>query len=148
MAKRSISSGPANTCSIRSSRTRLLCLLAEYGRKHAQILAPPVPIDEIVELYLEQQLEFLRTCGNSLALMMFTERCWVNERRIAIDQRLDPTENPAKLGRYHSTLAHEAGHWRLHRQLFLKRANQPTLLPDSTPRPEYICRSSDNEPIE
>jgi Zn-dependent peptidase ImmA (M78 family) len=52
------------------------------------------------------------------------------------------------LGRYRFTLAHEAGHWRLHRQLFQKAANQLTLLPENAERPEYICRSGSTEPIE
>jgi hypothetical protein len=73
---------------------------------------------------------------------------WVNDCRVGIDQRLEPTENPAMLGRYHFTLAHEAGHWRLHRHLFQRKANQLTLLPDNAKRPEYICRSSDTAPIE
>ena len=50
---------------------------------------------------------------------------WVNERRVEIDQRFDPHANPKMLGRYHFTLAHEAGHWRLHRRLFQRKANQP-----------------------
>ena len=73
---------------------------------------------------------------------------WVNERRVGIDQRLDPARNPAMLGRYHFTLAHESGHWRLHRHLFQRRANQLSLFPEGVDRPEYICRSSDKEPIE
>jgi Zn-dependent peptidase ImmA (M78 family) len=73
---------------------------------------------------------------------------WVNEKRVGIDQRLDPAQNPAKLGRYHFTLAHEAGHWRLHRHLFQRRANQLSLFPEGVDRPEYICRSSDTTPIE
>ncbi len=52
------------------------------------------------------------------------------------------------LGRYHFTLAHEAGHWRLHRQLFKRCANQLSLFAEGVERPEYICRSSDTEPIE
>jgi len=37
-----------------------------------------------------------------------------DERRIVIDESLDPEENPAKEGRYRFTLAHEGGgHWRL-----------------------------------
>ncbi|MFO1004215.1 MAG: ImmA/IrrE family metallo-endopeptidase [Planctomycetaceae bacterium] len=148
MAKRSISSGPKLKYMLdQDFEDEAALLLAEYGRKHAQILAPPVPIDEIVELYLELQLEFL-DMRQLFGVDDVHGALWVNERRIGIDQRLDPAENPAKLGRYHFTLAHEAGHWRLHRQLFLKRANQPSLLPESTTRPEYICRSSDNEPIE
>ena len=73
-------------------------LLAEYGRKHAQILAPPVPIDEIVELYLALQLEF-HDMRQLLGVDDVHGALWVNEQRIGIDQRLDPAENPAKLGR-------------------------------------------------
>jgi hypothetical protein len=39
-------------------------------------------------------------------------RLWVNQRRVGIDRRLDPGANPAMLGRYRFTLAHEAGHCR------------------------------------
>lgn len=122
-------------------------LLAEYGRARTPVVTPPVPIDEIVEIYLQLQLEFL-DMRQLFGVDDVHGALWVNEHRVGIDQRLDPTENPAKLGRYHFTLAHEAGHWRLHRQLFLRRANQMSLLPDSSPRPEYICRSSDTDPIE
>ena len=34
-------------------------LLAEYGNKHGQVIAPPIPVDEMVELYLGLSLEFL-----------------------------------------------------------------------------------------
>lgn len=122
-------------------------LLAEYGDKHGAIAVPPVPIDEIVELYLELQLEF-----NDMHQLFGVDdvhgALWVNERRVGIDQRLEPTTNPAMLGRYRFTLAHEAGHWRLHRHLYQRIANQLRLLPEGVARPEYICRSSDKEPIE
>src|SRR5690606_10427388 len=52
------------------------------------------------------------------------------------------------LGRYRFTLAHEVGHCRLHRQFFKRVANQLQLLPSSAERPDYICRSSDSQPIE
>jgi hypothetical protein len=122
-------------------------LLAEYSREHGEVLVPPIPIDEIVELFLELHLTF----DDMQALFGVEDvhgALWVNERRVGIDQRLEPTENPAMLGRYRFTLAHEAGHWRLHRQLFKRSANQPMLLPDHVERPEYICRSSDTDPIE
>ena len=122
-------------------------LLAEFSREHGQVNAPPIPIDDIVELYLGLRLEF-----NNMQELFGVEdvhgALWVNEKRIGIDQRLDPAVNPAMLGRYHFTLAHEAGHWRLHRQLFQRKANQLALLPENAERPEYICRSSDTEPIE
>lgn len=122
-------------------------LLAEYGNKRGQVTAPPIPVDDIVELYLELTLEFIDT-RKEFGVDDVHGALWVNERRVGIDQHLDPAVFPAKLGRYRFTLAHEAGHWRLHRQLFFRRANQLTLLPESTTRPEYICRSSSTEPIE
>ena len=122
-------------------------LLAEYGNKHGQVTAPPVPIDEIVELYLELSLELL-DMHQLFGVDDVHGALWVNEKRVGVDRRLDPARNSAMLGRYRFTLAHEAGHWRLHRHLFLRRANQPSLLPQSEDRPEYICRSSDTTPIE
>lgn len=122
-------------------------LLAEYGNKHGYVTAPPIPVDEMVELYLGLCLEF-HDMQKLFGVPDVHGALWVNEKRVGIDQRLDPARNPAMLGRYHFTLAHEAGHWRLHRQLFLRRANQPMLVAEGVERPEYICRSSDNEPIE
>ncbi|QDU76929.1 hypothetical protein Pan97_39860 [Bremerella volcania] len=122
-------------------------LLAEYGNQHGQVTAPPIPIDEIVELYLQLHLTF-DDMQQLFGVSDVHGALWVNDRRVGIDHRLEPTDNPSMLGRYHFTLAHEAGHWRLHRHLFLRRANQLTLLPDNVERPEYICRSSDTEPIE
>ncbi|HID74789.1 MAG TPA: ImmA/IrrE family metallo-endopeptidase [Planctomycetaceae bacterium] len=72
----------------------------------------------------------------------------VNERRLGVDASLDPEQHPAKLGRYGFTLAHEAGHWRLYRHLFQKRANQLSLLPEDAQRAEYVCRSTDRDPVE
>jgi len=122
-------------------------LLAEYGNKHGQVIAPPIPVDEMVELYLGLTLEF-HDMQKLFGVDDVHGALWVNEKRVGIDQRLDPARNPAMLGRYHFTLAHEAGHWRLHRQLFQRRANQHSLFPGGVDRPEYICRSSDTEPIE
>ena len=72
-----------------------------------------------------------------------------DERRIVIDESLDPEENPSKEGRYRFTLAHEGGgHWRLHRHLFAKDPAQTSLFGEPTP-PSVVCRSSQaKEPIE
>jgi hypothetical protein len=122
-------------------------LLAEYGSKYGEVPAPPIPVDEIVELYLELALEFIDT-RKKFGVDDVHGALWVNKRLVGIDQRLDPGSYLAMLGRYRFTLAHEAGHWRLHRHLFQKAANQLTLLPENAERPEYICRSGSTEPIE
>ena len=72
-----------------------------------------------------------------------------DERRIVIDESLDPEENPSKEGRYRFTLAHEGGgHWRLHRHLFAKDPAQVSLFNEPAP-PSVVCRSSQaKEPVE
>lgn len=121
-------------------------LLAEYAREHQPVLIPPLPIEDIVELHLKLTFE----------LMNLEQRCghrdihgaiWVNQQRIAIDKLLDPVLSPAKRGRYHFTLAHETGHWRLHRKYFLKREDR-LLFDDATTPPDFIGRSGNQNRVE
>jgi Zn-dependent peptidase ImmA (M78 family) len=131
-------------------------LLAEYAQAHGVVIDAPVPIEDIVEKHLKLGLEFddmhrlfdvprsgLGVDSSILGAMYF------DERRIVIDESLDPEENPSMEGRYRFTLAHEAGgHWRLHRHLFEKDASQTSLFGQPAP-PSVVCRSSQaKEPIE
>lgn len=123
-------------------------LLTEFGNAHGQITQPPTPIDDIVELYLKLDFEIIDAKALFQVDGVFGA-LWVEEQKIGIDQSLDPHENPQMLGRYHFTLAHEVGHWRLHRRKFQKRVvTQASLLPEDPNRPNYICRDGDNDPIE
>jgi hypothetical protein len=122
-------------------------LLAEYCQQHVAVTAPPIPIDEIVAVYLQLSV-FYKDLKKEFGVDDVLGALWVNKRQVDIDLGLVPEDNPSMLGRYHFTLAHEAGHWRLHRHLFQKKANQLRLLPDGVERPEYICRSSDTASIE
>lgn len=123
-------------------------LLAEYGQEHGIVTAPPIPIDEIVEEHLKIAVEIrdLRTEypeGDVLGAIYF------NDKRIVIDQSLVPEDFPAMRGRYRFTLAHELAHWRLHRQLYLRRAGERTLLPMVPTRPDHVLRrSSHTDPKE
>ncbi|GIW90229.1 MAG: hypothetical protein KatS3mg109_0661 [Pirellulaceae bacterium] len=122
-------------------------LLAEFGNKYGPVSTPPIPIDDIVELHLDLTLEF-KDMQALFGVGDVHGALWVKQKKVGIDIGLDPSQYPTKLGRYRFTLAHEAGHWRLHRELFQDRVNQLLLLPESVDRPEYICRSSDRDPIE
>ena len=122
-------------------------LLAEYGNQHGQVTAPPVPIDDIVEGHLKLAIEFrdLRADypeGDVLGCI------WFNDKKIAIDLSLVPEDYPAMLGRYRFTLAHELAHWRLHRYLYLHRANEQTLFPSGQARPDHVLRSRQSDPLE
>jgi Zn-dependent peptidase ImmA (M78 family) len=109
---------------------------------------PPIPIEDIAEKYLKLQVEF-----DDLHSMFGVPRdpesgadilgaVFFDERRVVIDESLDPELHPNLEGRYRFMLAHDAtGHWRLHRHLFSTDALGAPLLrgPD---RLFVVCRSS------
>jgi hypothetical protein len=122
-------------------------LLAEYAQKRAAAIEPPILIDDIVEKHLKLSIEFDDTHrlfgvprdpdgdAEILGAMFF------DDGRIVIDESLDPEENRVKEVRYRFTLAHEVGHWRLHRHLFAKDPAQAVLFGEA-PEASVICRSS------
>jgi hypothetical protein len=123
-------------------------LLAEYAQARGLVIAPPVPIEDIVEKHLKLGLEFDDTHKLFGVLRPGLDpdilgAIFFDHRRIVIDESLDPEENPTKEGRYRFTLAHEGGgHWRLHRHLFTKDPTQMALFGQPA-TPSFVCRSSD-----
>lgn len=121
-------------------------LLGEFGNHpdRRPINSPPIPIDEIIELHLQLTFEIrdLQPLSNGGDVH---GAIWFQSRRLGVDQSLDPNRFPAKLGRYHFTLAHEVGHWRLHRAEYLRRINQPSVLAQIEEKPDYICRTSERK---
>lgn len=131
-------------------------LLAEYEQARGVVITGQVPIENIVEKHVKLGIEFddmhrllkhprtgLGRDPDILGAIFF------DDRRIVIDESLDPEENPSMEGRYRFTLAHEGGgHWRLHRHLFAKDPTQVSLFNEPLP-PSIVCRSSQaKEPIE
>lgn len=106
------------------------------------VTEPPVPVDEMIELYQGLSLEF-HDMPKLFGVGGVHGTLWVNERRVGADASLDPEKHPSKLGRYRFTPAHETDHWRLHRHLFPPQGNQRSLLPEDARRAEYVCRSTD-----
>lgn len=122
-------------------------LLAEYGREHGVVTGPPIPVDDIIEAHLKIAIEVrdLRAEypeGDVLGAIYF------NDKLILVDQSLVPEDFPSMRGRYRFTVAHELGHWRLHRHLYLRRAGERSLLPDTAPRPDHVLRSHQSDPKE
>jgi hypothetical protein len=126
--------------------TEASLLLQAYEKQFDIRLAPPVPIDEIAECYLELDLRF-DNMERRLQKKGVLGAIWIEDKRVVIDESLDPTTNPLKTGRYRFTLAHEVGHWALHRLYYLARAKQPALFGEDD-EPSIICRAGDPEPIE
>lgn len=107
-----------------------------------------MPVDEVVELHLQLTLEL----KDMKAWFPFADvhgAIWFRDGKIGIDQCLDPATNPNRLGRYHFTLAHEVGHWRLHRQHYISNPAERLLFGDGSPKPDVVCRSSERKkPVE
>jgi len=124
-------------------------LLAEYAHARGVAIAPPIPIEDIVEKHLKLRIEFDDThklfgiprdpeCDADILGAIFFD-----EARIVIDESLDPEERPGIEGRYRFTLGHEGGgHWRLHRWIFAKNPAQGALF-GGHEAPSFLCRSSE-----
>lgn len=129
-------------------------LLAEYALAKGLVIVPPIPIEDIIEKYLKLTIDFDNThdlfgIARSGSEPDILGAMFFNEKRIVIDESLDPEEHPAMEGRYRFTLAHEGGgHWRLHRHYFNANTGQGGLFADSL-QPSVICRSAQaKEPVE
>lgn len=127
--------------------TAALITLDSYGRRFDEVLKPPVPVEEILECDLEVDFGLEDLVGAGLGEDVLGAM-WAAEQRVRIDSSLDPTEFPEKEGRYRFTVAHEVGHWQLHRDLFLARIAQDSLFGAS--EPSVICRAGlpNKPPIE
>jgi hypothetical protein len=122
-------------------------LLAEYGQAYGDVTAPPVPIDEIIELHLGLTFEF-KDMQELFGHADVHGALWLKERLVGVDKSLDPKVHPKRTGRYYFTLAHEAGHWRLQRVHYLEDPNQGALFTGGLGKPAYVCRSGDKRPVE
>jgi hypothetical protein len=123
-------------------------LLADFVRKRGDIVGSAVPIDDVAEKHLRLGIEFddlharfevprpprARDSDILGALLL-------DERRIVIDESLDPDADNFQEGRYRFTAAHEVGHWQLHRHLLATDLLQASFLEDA-PKPNVVCRTS------
>ena len=86
-------------------------LLLSYEDFTGKTLTPPIPVEDIVERYLNldlQYVDFYRKYG----IENVFGALYVKSRTVAISDRLLQDKNE---GRLIFTCAHEAGHWCLHR---------------------------------
>jgi hypothetical protein len=115
-------------------------LLAGYARKTGATITVPA-------LLLDDLLQHLRLRFESYDLRKELETpdvlgaIYLEERLIRIDETLDPDERPAMRGRFNFSLAHEIGHWCLHRGHAELRQAMEDLFGGSA-GPSIICRTS------
>jgi hypothetical protein len=128
-------------------------LRAEYGETIGGPVKFPVPVDEIATYHLALRLGFADLHETRCIPMLRGQpeilgAIWVETETVVIDRSLDPKKNPSMAGRYRFSVAHEIGHWCLHRTYVPEVATQRPLF-DGVSEPTIICRSSQaKEPIE
>jgi len=121
-------------------------MLGEWAIDHTVITEPPVPIEDILELGLKLDFE-IADLRSELGHDDVLGGIWFGARLVKVDQSLDPTNNSRLLGRYRFTIAHEIGHWRLHREHLMNDPSMASLF-EQNDIPAFVCRSSSKTPEE
>lgn len=104
-------------------------LLESYGKSFGAVKSPPVPVESILEKHLGLSLDF-----EDLGIGVLGTTS-VEDKSVFIDESLEPDAHPENEGRFNFTIAHELGHWQLHRQFILKNTK------DGQPVP-VVCRET------
>jgi hypothetical protein len=127
-------------------------LLAEFAQARHLTIEPPIPIDDIM-VHLKLRLDFCKLarmpeiprdpkgCADILGAIFFNEQhIFVDESLDSyynpskeVDESVDSYYNPSKEFEFRFILAHEVGHWRLHRARLAKEATHVLLLRRPTP---------------
>ena len=107
-------------------------LLERYEDFVGERVTPPIPVEHIVERLLKINLEY-DDLKSRLNLPDILGATWIKHKRIVIDQSL---LDKRQRGRMFFTMAHEVGHWCLHRKSFLGPAAR------RASAPEIVCRKS------
>jgi hypothetical protein len=122
-------------------------LIHAYAHQYGLEDNVPVPVDSLLECSLGLTLE-IGDLTARLGLNDVLGATWIESRTVMIDQSLEPTDNPLMEGRFNFTLAHEIGHWQLHRTQICNPSDQQSLF-DFDMEPTIVCRTSQSkEPME
>ena len=126
-------------------------LLTDYAHAKAPVGEPPVPIERILGfLGLRQEMHDLYSLLNierDHDSELLGAICF-NSKRVLVHEAIDPEKRSWLEGRYNFTLAHEVGHWVLHRRFFPDNSEQLSFL-DNAVKPAIVCRKrEDKHPIE
>ena len=115
-------------------------LLRRYGTWRNEPTKPPIDVDEIVEGYLGLVLE-IADLKSLLGMPDVLGATWFEKRKVCVDQSLEGKE-----GRFAFTVAHEIGHWQLHRPLLEMEAMTLSLfLAAADAAPTVVCRARESK---
>jgi Zn-dependent peptidase ImmA (M78 family) len=120
-------------------------VLQKYSKWKGSVPHPPIPIDEIVEGLFGLTLSIGDLCQR-LEQAEVLGATWLQEGHVMIDASLEGNE-----GRFSFTLAHECGHWVLHRPIIeMEKVTVPLFPrePGAKPTPAVVCRNKQRHPAE
>lgn len=117
-------------------------LLMKFSKHIGIQVKPPIPVDDIIEKYLGVALE-ITDLKTKLGTNDVLGAAYFDEKIIRVDQRLEEQE-----GRLCFTMAHEVGHWQLHRPLYEMDKVSPSMFGAKNQLPAFLCRSSQKPPAE
>lgn len=120
-------------------------LLSKYSAWKKQPFTPPIDIDEITENYLKISLQLCDLREHFLTPDVLGA-IWFDEKIMRIDSSLEEKE-----GRLVFTMAHEVGHWYMHRPIYeMGKISLPLFgYQQSPPSTAIVCRSAGKkEPAE
>lgn len=120
-------------------------LLGKFVSARKITLAPPIPVEDILEKHLRLTLE-TKDMESFLGEPGILGAAWIDLQLVRVEQSL-LDRSP---GRYYFTLAHEIGHWQLHRPKIVVDREMPTLFDRKAEEqpPTFICRSTTVTPLE
>ncbi len=116
-------------------------LLGEWLKERDASLSAPIDVEDILENHLGLTLDICdlaKKTGQPNVL----GATWIDQKLVRVEETLQENE-----GRFCFTLAHEIGHWRLHRPLILLEKEMPELFDFkgfSSP-PNIVCRDGKAE---
>src|SRR3712207_594276 len=122
-------------------------LLLEYKLARGMDRVLPIPVEDILERHLRLTLDF-DDLHAKLGIPMTSDEpevfgaLWVETREVFVDQSLDPEEHPEREGRYRYTLAHEIGHWHLHKDYLRPEHGSTDPSAQAGDAAGVICRAS------
>lgn len=115
-------------------------LYSSHFNRLGQPISKPIPIEDIIEFHLKLKTPLY----DDLSWIAEAVRTPVEEIIGALDvnnqQIYVSSEAAEHSGRCRFTLAHETGHWVLHRSLYYHDKNQTDLFSDQR-NPDIVCRA-------
>ncbi|MBI5642615.1 MAG: ImmA/IrrE family metallo-endopeptidase [Deltaproteobacteria bacterium] len=115
-----------------------LDLLQKYEAWKGVKLTPPISIDDIVEGYLRLDFQ-IDDLKERLSIPDVLGATWFEDKVMRIDSSLEGKE-----GRLSFTMAHEVGHWWMHRPYYeMEKVTLPlfSFKENVQPTPAIVCRS-------